>query len=479
MSAFNPLPDQLQQDSGSPAVDVMSPPDQQAPAAAAPQPTPNYPASPDQGGPVPQGAQPDPDAGSNTHGWRAVLRGALQGLENHLKGAGEGLITGGIPGAVVGAVSPDMADNALKARQAVVTARVQQAQAAAKSAMDDANFQPQNHDLQLATAQIHLQQLQASYDSMPHDFQEHLMQEGAEAGQHLLDNGITPTYNGSEEDAQAHVRALMAVNSDKPLNVVALPDGSGNFNVFELPNSDKTYDHAVTLTIGHDPTGAPITKTYPGGTISIARGLALESAAMVDYSKAAAKIQVANQTGVTAKNTAAANKSNAQANAAPKIDNFVIGSLPTGEQVAGTAQDLKAVGARGITKLPAAEASKVVVARELTAPNGLFSSVAADLAALNAQGKLNVATSRWNEFMTGTVGAGDPLYTKLRTDTQLLSTAIMQAHVGSRGSESMLDHFKGLANAGKMDAPTLTAALQAEFHYVKGKALLLPKKVGQ
>jgi len=81
--------------------------------------------------------------------------------------------------------------------------------------------------------------------------------------------------------------------------------------------------------------------------------------------------------------------------------------------------------------------------------------------------------------MTGTVGAGDPLYTKLRTDTQLLSTAIMQAHVGSRGSESMLEHFKGLANAGKMDAPTLTAALQAEFHYVKGKALLPPKKAGQ
>jgi len=35
-----------------------------------------------------------------------------------------------------------------------------------------------------------------------------------------------------------------------------------------------------------------------------------------------------------------------------------------------------------------------------------------------------------------------------------------------------------LADAGRMDAPTLTAALQAEFHYVKGKALL-PKKAGK
>src|SRR5205807_9370753 len=125
---FNPLPDQLQQDSGSPAQDVMAPPDQQS-AQPAPAATPNYPPSPDQGGPVPQGSQPDPDAGSNTHGWRAVLRGALSGLENHLKGAGEGLITGGIPGALVGAANPAMADNAMAARTAMVNSRVQQAQA--------------------------------------------------------------------------------------------------------------------------------------------------------------------------------------------------------------------------------------------------------------------------------------------------------------------------------------------------------------
>src|ERR1700741_3192784 len=100
---FNPMPDQLQADSGSPQQDVMAPPDQQAQPAAAPNPTANYPASPDQGGPVPQ-SSPDPDAGSNTHGWRAVLRGALSGLENHLEGAGKGLISGGIPGAIVGAV---------------------------------------------------------------------------------------------------------------------------------------------------------------------------------------------------------------------------------------------------------------------------------------------------------------------------------------------------------------------------------------
>jgi hypothetical protein len=480
MSAFNPLPDQLQQDSGSPAVDVMAPPDQSQPPAAAS--TPNYPPSPDQPGgsaPVAQ-AQQDPDASSNTHGWRAVLRGALQGLEFHLKGAGEGLITGGIPGAVVGAVSPGMADNALKTQQALTQARVQQQQAAARSAMTDANFRAQDDPVQLAMAQTHLQQLQQQFANTPPDFQETLRREGAQAGQQLKDTGINPTFTGDEEDAQAHVKALMSINSDAPLNVIALPTGKpGQMDVFEIPSDQKFFNHDVTLTVGHDSNNQPITKTYAAGTISISRALNLETAALVDQGKVQGKIQLANSTGVTQKNQASANKANAAASAAPKIDNFLIGSLPDGTQVAGTQQDLAAAGVKGVTKLPAAEASKVVVARELTAPNGLFSSVAADLAALNAKGALNVATSRWNEFMTGKVGAGDPLYTKLRTDTQLLSTAIMQAHVGSRGSESMLDHFKGLADAGKMDAPTLTAALQAEFHYVRGKALLLPKKAGQ
>ena len=32
---------------------------------------------------------------------------------------------------------------------------------------------------------------------------------------------------------------------------------------------------------------------------------------------------------------------------------------------------------------------------------------------------------------------------------------IMQAHVGSRGGSALLEHFEDLANAGKMDAPTL------------------------
>jgi hypothetical protein len=124
-AAFDPTSSYIP-DSGSPEVDVMAPPDQQQAQPAAPQQTPSFPASPDQGGPVPS---PQVADNPNTHGWRAVLKGALSGLENHLKGAGQGLITGGIPGAVVGAVNPQMPQNALDYRRDTMQAELQQRQA--------------------------------------------------------------------------------------------------------------------------------------------------------------------------------------------------------------------------------------------------------------------------------------------------------------------------------------------------------------
>src|SRR5207302_7623513 len=113
------------------------------------------PPSPDQGGPVPQ-SSPDPDAGSNTHGWRAVLRGALSGLENHLKGAGEGLITGGIPGAVVGAASPGLADRAMQYRQQTMQADLQQRQAQAANTQQAGVIAKDNHEALMGLTHINL-----------------------------------------------------------------------------------------------------------------------------------------------------------------------------------------------------------------------------------------------------------------------------------------------------------------------------------
>lgn len=80
--------------------------------------------------------------------------------------------------------------------------------------------------------------------------------------------------------------------------------------------------------------------------------------------------------------------------------------------------------------------------------------------------------------MTGTVGTGDPRYTALRTHVNgLLGTALMQAHVGARGGERIMEHFQDIANAGKMSRDTLQAALDAEKEYVNDKAMRPTAKV--
>jgi hypothetical protein len=157
--------------------------------------------------------------------------------------------------------------------------------------------------------------------------------------------------------------------------------------------------------------------------------------------------------------------------AAKANTNMMTGSMPDGTQVAGTQDELTKAGATGVTKLPAADSSKVSVARQLISPNGLLTNTQKDLAAFKPE-ELTAIGNRWNEFAAGTLGSSDPRYIRLRTDSRLLSTALMQAHVGSRGSESIMEHFEGLANAGKMDGDTLRAALETERRYVEEKAML-------
>jgi hypothetical protein len=143
-------------------------------------------------------------------------------------------------------------------------------------------------------------------------------------------------------------------------------------------------------------------------------------------------------------------------------------TMPDGSQVAGTQNELAAAGAANPTKLAADEAAKVHVARQAVAPNGLFHNVSKDMAAIGDD-KLGPIASRWGDFMSGKVGT-EPQFAALRADMGLLSTALMQAHVGSRGSDKMLEHFQRLADYRISDAATLRSALSHEFQYVNEKA---------
>jgi hypothetical protein len=161
----------------------------------------------------------------------------------------------------------------------------------------------------------------------------------------------------------------------------------------------------------------------------------------------------------------------AQFAAAKANPNMMTGSLPDGTQIAGTQDELAKAGATGVTKLPAADSSKVSVARQLISPNGLLTNTLKDIAAFKPE-ELTAIGNRWNEFEAGTLGSGDPRYVALRTDAKLLSTAMMQAHVGSKGSEGMMEHFANLADAGKMSGDVLKTALETERRYVTEKAML-------
>jgi hypothetical protein len=89
------------------------------------------------------------------------------------------------------------------------------------------------------------------------------------------------------------------------------------------------------------------------------------------------------------------------------------------------------------------------------------------IADLGSKGKLGPIAGRWSEFMAGKVGEGDPEYASLRTNLGLFQTAMMKAHVGARGSEKIMEHFKNLFDGGKFSPESLDAALDSAASYLR------------
>jgi len=80
--------------------------------------------------------------------------------------------------------------------------------------------------------------------------------------------------------------------------------------------------------------------------------------------------------------------------------------------------------------------------------------------------ELGPGSGRWTEFWTGKVGSKNPEYTKLRTDVSLLQTALMRMHVGAKGGDQMMAHFKDIIDQGKQDPDNMRAALSEIRQYV-------------
>lgn len=161
--------------------------------------------------------------------------------------------------------------------------------------------------------------------------------------------------------------------------------------------------------------------------------------------------------------------------------NPVVGTDPkTGRAILAPYSQAQQMGLQNPMKADADMVNKATAARHwLQLANGQADPNAAPedmgimqlIDKLDGEGKLGPLAGRWNDFMSGKFGAGDPEYAALRAKMGLSTTLLMQAHVGSRGGSALLEHFEDLANARRMDGPTLKAAMGAEVNYVTDKAM--------
>jgi hypothetical protein len=99
---------------------------------------------------------------------------------------------------------------------------------------------------------------------------------------------------------------------------------------------------------------------------------------------------------------------------------------------------------------------------------GKFDSAMKKLEDPKIAAKFGPAVGRFQEFMAGKVGSGDPDFVELRSTLSLLLTGTMRAHFGARGGQQMYDHFVDLLNSGRMDAPTLLASMRGLRDFMKG-----------
>src|SRR6185312_4342284 len=351
-----------------------------------------------------------------------------------------------------------------------VLAQQQQQKENARADQQQANSNQEAQDehtkSQAQTAQAYAAMANTIHQTalLPTDRQAAILDARTQQTEDLRKNGsmVPAGQPTTHEDVLQQVAQLHATNpthfySPEPIKG---DDGKVQWQAMESPDVPLQEDAKLYL-----PDGS--TRTVPKGSITVKQ--------LAQAQQLALNQQVTNMS--TKAQAAKTTAEEAKAGTNDKAGAMLIGSLPDGTQVAGSPDQLKQWGAQGVSKLPAQEIAKTIIARQLIAPTGLFKAVSEDIQALENSKQLGVAATKWSNFMAGDVGKG-PEFSKLRTDMGLLGTALMQAHVGSRGSKDMIEHFTKLADYRIDDAPTLKAALSHEWNYVHEKAMLPPKTVG-
>lgn len=447
IDSLNPAPDT----SSLPAVSgggPTAPVDNSAPAPSTP-PAPASPADTAQAGPQKPSL------------WKGLLFGALHGLAAGSQVNTRGMGTGSAIAAGIGAgAGAELARPAQQAQQSAELDRTK---------------------METAVHYANLAKIQRDIHMMPDTKQEQYLNQAADQTEAMTKAGaITPLSEPT--DLLSAQKTLMSLHAQNPWAVYSVVpirgnDGSMKYSTVQFAKAPLQKD--LKLSGGGDdgkditiPAGTPADQVGKFYTNHLSKQLEADAKKDVAKGNNDTKVKVQGMKGQTALDVQGLKNEGAAAKASTKPPDMASGTDSEGNQIAGTVDELKTAGATGITKLQGTEQQKVVVARQLIGPRkGLFDLVNKDIDTLAAQGKLGVAASRFGEFMAGKVG-NDPEFQPLRTHMGLLSTALMQAHVGARGSKDMLEHFKELANYSISNEATLRKALQAEWEYVNEKAML-------
>jgi hypothetical protein len=163
---------------------------------------------------------------------------------------------------------------------------------------------------------------------------------------------------------------------------------------------------------------------------------------------------------------------------------WVMGTNSGGETIAAPLSQAETMGLTNLAELPSTELKDMFNARHAVklatqvgdpkAPETMGTLQLMD--SLEKDGKLGVAASRINKFLTRGVGSepgDDPRIAALLNKGDLFTTGIMLAHFGASGGRSpqMLQHFVEMADSGKMDGPTLKSGTKALVNYMQERAM--------
>jgi hypothetical protein len=432
-----------------------------------------------------QQAQPAPPMGAQIaqrHG------GLLTGLAGVLM---DGLRGAMAPSAAAASAAP-MAFREQQMRQQELQLRQQQEQEIMREApMREAAMKAQTMiNLVHAWASVRdlKQEIQLGYDKAQRD-----MTDAAVKENRAQEIGHTDTL----AQAQDYIKQQRAQDPNNAMSYSWLgdqPDQEGNYHGYTIikfaPKGTLQSDLKVDIP-GDDALGIPAeTKTYKAGTdanqahweasnLLAERGISLRMAsdrlAQQREERTAAHQEETERHGRVMEGLASTRETRMDKQLALReAGGLYQASLPDGRQVAGTPEQLQAIGLgmNQISKQGVAVQNQTFAARELIAPDGLFATARQQALDLDQKGKLGPIASRWNNFWAKKGLEGDQQ--AFRSTLDKIATKMMQAHMAGRGGIEAIREFQTLIPENST-APALMTELNNEYQYMRSQAKIIPQ----